>query len=329
MYQWRRRIRRALGYEAGIIGDGVFDPRPVTCTTYHSASLHMGKLGDRFKLLVFDEEQHLPSFEGAATMSAAPWRLGLSATPERGDGRHVLLDELIGPVCHRQDISEAMGSVLADCDVFRIPIYLPDAVQEKYDRLGELVRRFRGMRSKMDPSFDFEKWKAQTQRNTVAKAAWQAYWQRRSIENRAPGKLRVLEDLFLLHPGVPTIVFVGSSAMAHDLSRRYWIPTILSDCGKRERAEILARFADGRYPAIVANRLLDEGIDVPEAKVAVILGGTGAPSQFIQRRGRVLRRAGGQRAVVYEVVCEDTGEVRRSANGRRNDAYKETRNFRF
>ena len=95
MYQWHRRILEGLGYDAGIIGDNVFRVRPVSVTTYDSACIHAERFGNQFGLLVFDECHHLPGEvrRDAARMSAAPMRLGLTATPP-SDGRgHV-------PTCH-------------------------------------------------------------------------------------------------------------------------------------------------------------------------------------------------------------------------------------
>jgi len=59
---------------------------------------------------------------------------------------------------------------------------------------------------------------------------------------------------------------------------------------KKDRIKILKDFADEDYDMILSNRVLDEGIDVPQAKRCVVLASTGNPAQFIQRRGRVLRR---------------------------------------
>jgi superfamily II DNA or RNA helicase len=100
IYQWHRRILRTLGYDAGIIGDSIFRVQPVSVTTYDSACIHMASLGNRFGLIVFDECHHLPGpiRRDAARMSIAPARLGLTATPERSDGRHSDLSELIGPI---------------------------------------------------------------------------------------------------------------------------------------------------------------------------------------------------------------------------------------
>jgi len=61
MYQWQRRIKRGLGVEAGILGDGRREVWPITVTTYDSAYIHMREIGNRFRLIVYDEAHHLPA----------------------------------------------------------------------------------------------------------------------------------------------------------------------------------------------------------------------------------------------------------------------------
>ena len=70
MHQWHRRIHRSLGYDAGIVGDSVFNLQPVTVTTYDSAYARMPEMGDRFGLVIFDEAHHLPgrSYREAALL---------------------------------------------------------------------------------------------------------------------------------------------------------------------------------------------------------------------------------------------------------------------
>lgn len=144
MYQWHRRILRGLGYDAGIVGDNLFNIRPVTVTTYNSAYIHMAEMGARFGLVIFDEEHHLPGpcRREAATLSAAAMRMGLTATPERSDGLEKDLDWLIGPVAYRQEISHAKGKTLADYNVVRVPVALTTPEQVRYDESSQLVRSF-------------------------------------------------------------------------------------------------------------------------------------------------------------------------------------------
>jgi superfamily II DNA or RNA helicase len=87
--QWYDLLRTSFGCEVGIVGGGSHELREITVTTYDSAYLHMQHFGARFGFVVFDECHHLPSetYQLAAELCLAPFRLGLSATPERPDGR--------------------------------------------------------------------------------------------------------------------------------------------------------------------------------------------------------------------------------------------------
>ena len=61
-----------------------------------------------------------------------------------------------------------------------------------------------------------------------------------------------------------------------------------------ERAQILSGFDSGEYRVLVAIKCLDEGVDVPSTRNAFIMASTGNPKEYIQRRGRVLRRSPGK-----------------------------------
>jgi superfamily II DNA or RNA helicase len=330
MYQWHRRILATFGYDAGIVGDNLFDIKPVTVTTYDSAYIHMDKMGAGFGLLIFDEEHHLPGKcrREAAILSTAVMRLGLTATPERSDDLHKDLDWLIGPVVYHMPFKEAKGSTLADFDVVRIPVALNDQEQASYDECGRVLRHFIASRRKELPGYSWQDLCKESGKDPRARHAQKAYYLKQSIENRAAEKLRVLEDIFRLHYGQQILIFAGSNAMAVEVSKRFLVPTILSHTRKRERLAVLEAFAKGQITVLVANRVLDEGVDVPEAKVAVVIGGQGSTRQATQRLGRVLRRSGSIRATLYEVVCEDTKEVERSRKRRRTDAYERARHYR-
>jgi superfamily II DNA or RNA helicase len=325
MYQWHRRILHGLGYDAGILGDRLVDVRPVTVTTYDSAYIHMPEIGDRFGLIVFDEVHHLPGKcrREAALFSTAPMRLGLTATPERADGLHADLEWLVGPVVYALPMARVRGRTLAEYDVVRVPVHLTDDEQDRYDRASATVRAYMAKRRRERPGYTWKDLCAETGRDPEARRAQKAYYAKKSVEDRAEEKLRVLEDIFRLH-GERVIVFAGSNAMAMDVSRRFLVPTLLNHSRKRERQAVLDGFAAGRLPAVVANQVLDEGVDVPEAKVGVVIGGQSSTRQAKQRLGRILRKTGGAKATLYEVVCTDTREAERSRARRRTDAFADT-----
>ncbi|NTU84221.1 MAG: DEAD/DEAH box helicase, partial [Chloroflexales bacterium] len=106
LHQWRAAAVERLGLspdKVGVIGDGRREPRPITVITYASASMPDAPIGG-FGLLVCDEAHHLPApgHRGIAERCGAPYRLGLTATPERGDGQEQTLYSLIGPPVYRR-----------------------------------------------------------------------------------------------------------------------------------------------------------------------------------------------------------------------------------
>jgi superfamily II DNA or RNA helicase len=143
MYQWQRRIRHGLGVEAGVLGDARHEIWPITVTTYDSAWIHMKEIGNRYRLIVFDEAHHLPgpSLYESALDCLAPMRMGLTATPERTDGRDRLLADLIGPVVYAERLPQARGRTVAHYSIVRVPIYLNEAEQEEFDRLSRRIPR--------------------------------------------------------------------------------------------------------------------------------------------------------------------------------------------
>jgi superfamily II DNA or RNA helicase len=86
-----------------------------------------------------------------------------------------------------------------------------------------------------------------------------------------------------------------------------------------ERKQILEGFQAGSYQALVTSKVLNEGVDVPEAKVAIVLGGTAGAREYIQRLGRVLRKAGNRQAVLFELTVRHTVDEHRARRRRRTE----------
>ncbi|MBD0269288.1 MAG: DEAD/DEAH box helicase, partial [Cyanobacteria bacterium Co-bin8] len=105
MHQWYAHLEAAFpNVPVGLLGGGSRDRTPILVATYDSAAIHAETLGNCYALLICDECHHLPSdFNRAiAEYSIAPYRLGLTATPDRADGRHSDLDNLLGPVVYHK-----------------------------------------------------------------------------------------------------------------------------------------------------------------------------------------------------------------------------------
>ena len=314
MYQWQRRIRTGLGFEAGVLGDGRREVWPITVTTYDSAWIHMKDMGNRYRLVVYDEAHHLPapSLHESALDSLAPMRLGLTATPQRADGRDSLLADLIGPVVYQEDLADARGRTVADYAIVRVPIHLTEDEQATFDALSRRIRRHVAAERRDDPDFDWTALARRSRTDPEAKEILRAWRHKQAILNRSAEKLRVLEDIFALHPAEPVVVFTASNRMALDVSARFLIPALTAHSDKRERNLVLDGFARGAFPALAACQVLNEGWDAPAVKVGVVLGGDRGVREAVQRLGRILRRSGDRTARLYEVYVQETADVARA-----------------
>ncbi len=311
--QWCRLVKQHLNVEPGIYGGGKHVLGSVTVSTYDSAYIRAEELGDKFLLVIFDEAHHLAA-EGyiqIAEMLAAPYRLGLTATFEREDGRHVLLFRVLGGVVFRLGPEDMKGRHLADFRVVRIPVSLTEEERNRYD---ELVRTYKKLLRDSGISIrsidDFRKLIMRSGTSKAARKALLAWNEARKIAINSESKIDVLSNLLEAHRDEKVIIFTEFNSMAERVSRRFLIPLITQKTGKLERQAILEGFRNGRFTKIVTSKVLDEGLDVPDASIAIILGGTGSKREFIQRLGRILRKKQGKQAILYEVVSAGTAETR-------------------
>lgn len=321
--QWYDILAAAFARKIGVLGGGYHEIEDITVTTYDSAHLHMDRLGARFGLVVFDECHHLPSdaYKLAARMSIAPFRLGLTATPERTDGRPY--DELIGPIVYRRDITELSGEYLASYETERITVPLSPEEREAYEAARGEYRTFvadQGIR--MSAPDGWARFLYLSSRSEAGRRAFLAYRKQRALALAAPGKLNVLARLLHNHRHDRTIVFTEDNATVHQISRRFLLPAITHQTRVKERSAILSAFNAGDLGAVVTSKVLNEGVNVPEANVAIVLSGSGSVREHVQRLGRILRKGQDKRAILYELVAENTAEQYTSDKRRDHVAYK-------
>ncbi len=323
--QWHQGLTATFGGPIGVVGGGDHDVQPITVSTYDSAYLHMEHFGARFGLLIFDECHHLPgsSYALAARLSVAPFRLGLTATPERSDGRQGDFDHLIGPIVCRKEIVDLAGDYLADYETVRVAVELTATEREEYAALRGIYKDFlvRHGISMASPT-GWTQFVIRSSRGEDGRRAMLAYRRQREIAFTAPAKLDYVERLLHQHRAERSIVFTQDNATVHLISRRFLIPAITHHTKVRERTEILAGLSAGRYTAVATSKVLNEGVDLPEAAVAIVMSGSGSVREHVQRLGRVLRKQDGKRALLYELVTGDTSEGYTSARRRQHVAYR-------
>jgi superfamily II DNA or RNA helicase len=323
--QWYDLLRAAFDQPIGIVGGGYHEVADITVTTYDSAHIHMERLGNRFGLVVFDECHHLPSesYALAARACLAPFRLGLTATPERADGGEARYAELVGPVVFRRDIDELSGDYLSSYETQRIEVGLTDGEREEYDRQrAEYLAFVRKHRIRMGSPHGWQDFIMLSARSEEGRRAHGAYRRQRQLALCASRKLDVLERLLHAHRRDRTIVFTEDNATVYQIALRYLLPAITHQTHVKERSRILQALNAGELNAVVTSKVLNEGVNVPEANVAIVLSGSGSVREHVQRLGRILRKRADKRAILYELVSASTSEQNVSDRRREHRAYR-------
>ena len=304
--------------EIGRLGGGGDSLSALTVATYDSAYARAASVGSRFGLVVFDEVHHLPArgYRTIAECLVAPRRLGLTATLERDDGLHELVPRLVGGVVFRVGPAALSGQGhLAPYDVERRRVRLAAGEQAEYDEAqGRFLSGMRRLGLTTPSAHTLRRLIMMSNRNRAAREALLARNRAAEIAMNSAAKLDELRSILEEHAGVRTIVFTHNNRMVRAVSSRFLVPSITHRTPKDERRDVLGGFRTGRYPVIATSRVLDEGVDVPDAQLGVILSGTGSGRELIQRLGRLLRpKAGGGRARIVEVVSDQTRETGTSA----------------
>ncbi len=161
---------------------------------------------------------------------------------------------------------------------------------------------------------DFSRHAARTPEGRRALMAWR---QMRRVLSFTQAKRDALRGLLDRHRDSKVLVFTADNETAYAIAREDLVMPLTCDISRQEREEVLDRFRGGELRTLVSARVLNEGLDVPDADVAIIVGGALGEREHVQRVGRLLRPGEGKRAVVYELITRNTFEVGQARRRRR------------
>ncbi len=322
--QWHSMLGKIFNSEIGMLGGGEKNITPITVSTYDSAVLQMEFIGNRFALLVADECHHLPGPVNrlAAICAIAPYRLGLTATPEMTPESEITLTQLMGKLVCQISVNELEGKVLAPYDTEIIEVPLDPDEDELYREQREIYINFVKINNIQFNMHDgWRKFIALCSRSAVGRAAFKAYLEQRKIARGGKSKMRKVWEIIMRHRQSRIIVFTADNDMAYKLGKKFFLPVLTCQTKLKERKIFLEKFRSGEYPILITSKVLNEGVDVPEAEVAIVVSGSGSVREHVQRLGRVLRSSVGKRAILYELISANTNEIYTSLRRRSHEAY--------
>ena len=197
-------------------------------------------------------------------------------------------------------------------------LHLDLAAEERADYDGlmatfrEVMRGYRRFHPEANWN-EFAKAAARTNAGRRAVAAWH---RARKLVAFPAAKRAMVGTLLERHRATPTIVFTADNPTAYAISREHLIMPLTCDIKRKERERILSLFKEGKLRALVSAQVLNEGLDVPDAEVGIIVAGNKGEREYVQRVDRVLRPRPGKRALVYELVVRATTEIGQSRRRR-------------
>jgi superfamily II DNA or RNA helicase len=317
VHQWVKALGEYYSGPVGIWGDGQKELAPITVATFEGAYRAMHELGRKFELVIIDEVHHFgaTSRDAALEMSIAPYRLGLTATLPSELARF-RLESLVGEVVYELGIGDLAGTFLSDYEVIVLPVSLTPKERLAYETERRTFSQFYKafQRSRPDASFqEFVSAASQTSEGRDALASWR---RSRRLLSLTAAKSRRVGALLDRHRDRKTLIFTSDNAAAYEIARAHLVAPITCEIGRREREALLDAFREGKLRALVSARVLNEGIDVPDADVAIVVGGTQGEREHVQRVGRLLRPRDGKCATVYELVTVATSEARAARDRR-------------
>jgi DNA excision repair protein ERCC-3 len=275
--QWRAELLRHTDLTEEQIGEyhgGTKNIRPVTIATYQTAGMdrHRSLFDSReWGLLVFDEAHHIPSdvFRRTADLQSRH-RLGTTASAVREDDREEEIFTLIGPPLGTDwgALFDAGHVVEPEVEIRYVPWRDDDAENE---------------------------WAAADRREKRQLAA--------SNPAKVDGVRRLRED----HPDARTLIFVDYIDQGQELEAALGIPFVSGETRHHVRQRLFEEFRQGNREALILSRIADEGIDLPNAELAIVASGLGGSRrQGTQRAGRTMRPSG--TAIVYVLATRGTSE---------------------
>ncbi len=311
LHQWVAELSQWYRGKIGCWGDGRRQTEAITVATFESGLRHAAKIGASFGFVVIDEVHHFGDRikDEALEMCVAPMRLGLTATPPEDPIQLERLLELVGPVQFQLSIADLTGTYLASYDVVVLSASLNDEELARYRAEHAVFARvFRAFR-RSSPTGSWNEFVAVASRSDEGRRALAAWRRSKQIEAFPQAKRALLAELLERHRGGRVLVFTPDNASTYEVAREHFVMPLTCDIKRKEREEVLERFRRGELRALVSSRVLNEGLDVPDADVAIIVGGALGLREHVQRVGRLLRPAPGKRATVYELVASGTSET--------------------
>jgi len=331
--QWKQEVREKLGLLKGY-GDY---RTPVSCEFVRIEfetiqSLIRAENSKYVDLLIVDEVHHIaaPEFRKIFDKIKYSWFMGLSASPDEGYRANVFKELSLYPPVYRFDLKKAIErGVLPTFDWYLHPVYISEEEMDKFTKLSDQIRKgFFEIKEDEETKTFLEKLNEDIDSvvtmedfiRIIEKARFRKIEVPESWKKLA---LLVTQRRWLIHRSMPKIEDAIEMAkeyylegkkvivFAMDIETCEHIKEMLTDevndlfvihSKVKNQNEVLSSFKKSKYGILIGARMLDEGLDIPDAEIGLNVAASKTRIQLIQRLGRILRKYGDKKPVFHHFV---------------------------
>jgi len=280
----------------------------VVVSTVQTAAKHIPNKTTASTMLLVADEAHHYAAKTFRPLVRAPFAmsLGLTATLQRQDEADLsFLIPTLGPIVYQLDYAEALeAKVVAPFDVVLLGVDMDPQERADYQELASRIEALANRtRSAAFPNASDVDLHGQIVSLAgrggpgieTAREYVRSLQELRDLLDSSPAKMDALETLLGdIHASHGTLLFTQSIELARAAAKKLnglgvSTATLTAEHTHEERQNALTRFATGAIQVLIAPQLLDEGIDVPEADLAIVLSASRTRRQMVQRMGRVIR----------------------------------------
>ena len=288
LYQWQERIKEFLHCSAGLVGDGHFDPQPITVAIVNTARKRIQELAPAFGHLVVDECHRVPAalFTDVVSNCSGHYLLGLSATAFRSDeGLTKLINFYMGDLFHRVDQEElhATGAIVRPELVRRVTTFHYHYRGDYQPLITALVQ-------------DVER-----NQQIIEDVACESRRTNSGIQLLVSDRVNHCQvfEKGLKAQGLDAMLLTGQTSA-------------------EQRMAIVEAVQSGKVQVLVATlQLIGEGFDCPGLSNLFLTTPITFEGRLLQVLGRIMRPAKGKQAKVYDYVDEGVSVLKRSADHRK------------
>ncbi len=305
--QWREVIESEIPEQVGVYYGKLKEPRRITIALINSIR---AKTIKDCELLIADEIHHYTSAVNSKFFLFNNFKkvLGLSATPQVEDPVEDYILKL-APVVYTYSKEQAVkDGILCDYTMINIPVQLNHAEKISYNIYDRMVKE--GM---MSFNYDIKAiFKHGNAGNGEALGVIKAIANRKEIIFRTEAKLKETVEIIKRHPDNKIIIFDERVAVlqrleSHLCAERIPNRSYHSGLSKKIKEMGMSDFKSGKVNIMLTAKCFDEGIDIPQVDMGIIVNGNSTQRQFIQRLGRILRLGeNNKKPVVYQIFAENT-----------------------